>query len=78
MNTLTLSNIDDVTKDKLHQTASLHGRSMGEEVLAILRNALAQSAPSEGLGTRIHSRFAALGSMDWDANFDYKFERSRS
>ena len=64
MSTLTIRNIDDATKDKLRQVAASHGRSMEEEVRTILRNALAQSTPTEGLGSRIHARFAALGGYE--------------
>ncbi|MCX7270528.1 MAG: Arc family DNA-binding protein [Burkholderiales bacterium] len=64
MSTLTIRNIDDATKDKLRQAAASHGRSMEEEVRTILRNALAQSTPTEGLGSRIHARFAALGGYE--------------
>ena len=67
MSTLTIRNIDDATKDKLRQVAALHGRSMEEEVRTILRNALAASAPSTGLGSRIHARFAAFGGYEADA-----------
>ena len=64
MNTLTIRNVDDATKDKLRQVAALHGRSMEEEVRTILRNALAQNTPSAGLGQRIHARFDALGGLE--------------
>jgi len=64
MNTLTIRNVDDATKDKLRQAAASHGRSMEEEVRTILRSALTQNTPSAGLGQRIHARFAALGGFE--------------
>jgi plasmid stability protein len=64
MATLTIRNIEPEVKDKLRRTAAAHGRSMEEEVRAILRNALAQPAVAKGLGSRVHARFAALGGVD--------------
>ncbi len=64
MTTLTVRNIDPVIKDKLRMAAAAHGRSMEEEVRAILRNALAQPIASGGLGSRIHARFVALGGVE--------------
>ncbi|MCY1558648.1 hypothetical protein D9M68_956010 [compost metagenome] len=61
MSTLTIRNLEPTIKDKLRQTAAAHGRSMEEEVRTILRQVLSQPAAAGGLGSRIHSRFAALG-----------------
>ena len=66
MSALTIRNIDPAIKDKLRVAAASHGRSMEEEVRTILRNALAQPAAADGLGDRIHRRFAALGGVDLD------------
>jgi plasmid stability protein len=60
MTTLTIRNVEPVIKDKLRLVAASHGRSMEEEVRIILRNVLAQPSPSNGLGSIIHARFAAL------------------
>ena len=61
MSTLTIRNLEPVIKDKLRLAAAEHGRSMEEEVRTILRNVLTQPAATNGLGSRIHARFAALG-----------------
>lgn len=69
MTTLTIRNIEPEVKDKLRRTAAAHGRSMEEEVRTILRNALAHPAAAEGqgLGSRVHARFVALGGVDLSA-----------
>ena len=64
MTTLTVRNIEPAIKDKLRRAAAAHGHSMEEEVRIILRNALAQSMAQNGLGSRIHARFAALGGVE--------------
>lgn len=64
MTTLTVRNIEPAIMDKLRRAAAAHGRSMEEEVRTILRNALAQPAPSSGLGSRVHAHFAALGGVE--------------
>jgi plasmid stability protein len=65
MSTLTVRNIEPAIKDKLRLVSAAHGRSMEEEVRCILRNVLSQpSAPTSGLGSRIHARFAAVGGLD--------------
>jgi len=66
MSTLTIRNLEPAIKDKLRLAAAAHGRSMEEEVRTILRTVLTQSKPVLGLGSRIHSRFAALGGVDLD------------
>lgn len=66
MSTLTIRNVEPAIKDKLRLAAAAHGRSMEEEVRTILRNVLAQPASALGLGSRIHSRFAALGGVELD------------
>ncbi len=66
MSTLTIRNLEPAIKDKLRVAAAAHGRSMEEEVRTILRNVLTQSTPVMGLGSRIHSRFAALGGVELD------------
>lgn len=81
MSTLTIRNLEPAIKDKLRMSAATHGRSMEEEVRTILRSVLSQpTAPTTGMGSRIHARFAAIGGVELDvpartsapraANFD--------
>jgi antitoxin FitA len=81
MSTLTIRNLEPSIKDKLRMSAATHGRSMEEEVRTILRSVLSQpAAPTTGMGSRIHARFAAIGGAELDvpartsapraANFD--------
>jgi plasmid stability protein len=59
---LVVRNLDDDVKAKLRRRATAHGRSMEEEVRAILRDAVKEEArPKGGLGTRIAARFAGIG-----------------
>ncbi|WP_255001025.1 FitA-like ribbon-helix-helix domain-containing protein [Cyanobium sp. Alchichica 3B3-8F6] len=68
--TLTIRNLDEVTKAQLRLQAARHGRSMEEEVRTILREVLFRgpskpSGPSrQGLGQRIHAHFDALGGVE--------------
>jgi plasmid stability protein len=62
--TLTIRDVDDGLRTRLRVRAARHGRSMEAEVRAILREALAKPAASEGLGTRIHQRFEVIGGVD--------------
>lgn len=64
MHTLTIRNIEDPIKERLRMSAALHGRSMEEEVRTILRKVLTQAAPTQGLGSRVHARFAAVGGIE--------------
>jgi plasmid stability protein len=64
MASITIRNLDDDLKARLRVVAASHGRSMEEEVRVILSQALAQPEKRGGLGSRIHSRFAALGGAD--------------
>jgi antitoxin FitA len=64
LTTLTVRNIEPAIKDKLRRVAAANGRSMEEEVRSILRNALAKPTLSNGLGSRIHKRFQALGGIE--------------
>ena len=59
---LVVRNLDEEVKTKLRRRAAAHGRSMEEEVRAILRDAVKERArPKDGLGTRIAARFAGIG-----------------
>jgi antitoxin FitA len=59
---LVVRNLEDEVKAKLRRRATAHGRSMEEEVRAILRDAVKEEArPTAGLGTRIAARFAGIG-----------------
>ncbi|MCO6059840.1 plasmid stabilization protein [Pseudomonas sp. MOB-449] len=64
MASITIRNLDDDLKARLRVVAASHGRSMEEEVRVILSQALALQEKRGGLGSRIHSRFAALGGAD--------------
>ena len=59
---LVVRNLDEEVKAKLRRRATAHGRSMEEEVRAILRDAVKEEARSKGgLGTRIAASFAGIG-----------------
>ena len=66
MSTLTIRNVDPAIKDKLRLVAAAHGRSMEEEVRSILRKVLTQQMATDGLASRIHARFSALGGVRLD------------
>lgn len=62
---ITVRGLDADTMARLRTRAATHGHSVEAEVRAILRAALVESpAPSAGLGSRIHARFAALGGAE--------------
>ena len=55
---LVVRNLDEEVKAKLRRRAAAHGRSMEEEVRAILRDAVKEEArPKGGLGTQIAALF---------------------
>jgi plasmid stability protein len=60
---IVVRNIEDSVKTRLKRRAARNGRSMEEEVRAILREAVkrGQGRREEGLGTRIANRFAGIG-----------------
>ncbi|MCY1283685.1 hypothetical protein D9M68_524130 [compost metagenome] len=64
MASITIRNLDDDLKARLRVVAASHGRSMEEEVRVILAEALAKQDKPSGMGSRIHSRFAAVGGAD--------------
>ncbi|MGH3764727.1 MAG: FitA-like ribbon-helix-helix domain-containing protein [Pseudonocardiaceae bacterium] len=64
--TLTIRGLDEETRDRLRVRAAQHGRSMEAEVREILHELLFSPAPTYGLGSHIHARFAAVGGVDLD------------
>ena len=59
---LVVRNLDEEVKTRLRQRAAAHGRSMEEEVRAILRDAVKEEPRAKGgLGTEIASRFRDIG-----------------
>lgn len=64
MTNLTILNIDESIATGLRLRAVKHGQSIEEEARQILRQVVLPSVISEGLGSRIHQRFAALGGVD--------------
>lgn len=65
METLTIRNIESDVKRKLRQRAASAGVSMEEEARRALRNWVRQPArEGGGLGTRIRTRFEALGGAE--------------
>lgn len=65
MASLTIRNLDEVTKQRLRLRAAQHGLSMEEEARRLLRETLAPAAPQR-LGQRLSDRFAAVS----DAAFE--------
>jgi plasmid stability protein len=67
MATITIRQLDDMTKTRLRVRAAHHGRSMEEEAREILRSALIASSPAKGnLAETIRRRFAAFGGFDME------------
>ena len=64
MASITIRNLDETVKARLRIAAARHGCSMEEEVRQILRRTLITESGPEGLGTRIHQRFAKVGGTD--------------
>lgn len=55
-------NLEDVVRDRLRVLARKHGRSMEEEVRAILRGAVLGRSPEPArFGSRLAERFAKVG-----------------
>jgi plasmid stability protein len=67
MATLTIRNLDEELKARLRVESARRGHSMEEEARAILKRALAGKGQQRGLGTRIHTRVAALGGLELEA-----------
>ena len=66
MASITIRNLDDALKRRLRVRAAEHGRSMEEEVRAILRAAVGAGAQPINLAASIRNRVAALGGVDLD------------
>lgn len=65
MATLTIRDLDDLTKTRLRVRAAQRHHSMEEEARQILREALArEEAPAPDLVERIRARFAPLGGVE--------------
>ena len=65
MGTLTIRQLDDITKTRLRVRAARHGRSMEQEAGDILRRALSASPTAKGsLAASIQQRFAEWGGVD--------------
>ena len=66
MATLTIRNLDETVKRKLQVRAALNGRSMEAEAREVLSEFLTRGSalPTQGLGTAIHKRFAAVGGVE--------------
>jgi len=60
MTSLTIRNVDEVTKQRLRIRAARHGVSMEEEVRRILKDALRPTEATSGLGKRLRDHFAGL------------------
>ena len=59
---LVVRNLEESVKSGLQRRARRHGRSMEEEARDILRNAVKlESRTAKALGSRLRSRFAAIG-----------------
>jgi plasmid stability protein len=63
MGSILVRKIDDRTKKRLKSRAARHGRSMEEEVRAILKAAVEAETPQGNLAEEIHALFAPLGGV---------------
>ena len=64
MASLTIRNLDSSIKANLRLRAAIHGHSMEEEARQIFQQSLLAPPIGEGLGSRIHRRFAAVGGVE--------------
>ncbi|MFN4295167.1 MAG: FitA-like ribbon-helix-helix domain-containing protein, partial [Thermoflexales bacterium] len=65
MASLTIRNLDDLTKQRLRIRAARHGVSMEEEARRLLKEALGVPAAPEKFGQRLLGRFAASASEEF-------------
>jgi plasmid stability protein len=62
---ITIRNLDETLIARLRMQAAIHGRSVADEALAILRAALTtEPAPPANLAAAIRARFAPLGGVE--------------
>ena len=64
MASITIRNLDDDVKTRLRVRAADNGRSMEEEALLILREAVDRKKPPRNLARAIRARIEPLGGMD--------------
>lgn len=64
MAALSIRNLDDDVKHRLHARAARHGRSMEAEIRAILEAAVRESDPAGNLFTSLLDRFGELGGAE--------------
>ena len=67
MSSLTIRNVDEVTKQRLRMRAASHDISMEEVVRRILKDALRPAEAPSGLGRRLRDRFAGLAAEEFAA-----------
>ena len=64
MASITIRNIDETLKAQLRKSAAGNNRSMEEEARQILKQHVLRQKCTQGIGTRIASRFAEVGGAD--------------
>lgn len=64
MASITIRKLDDEVKARLRIRAAGNGRSMEEESLLILREAVNRKTAPENLASAIRARFAPLGGVE--------------
>lgn len=64
MASLTIRNLDELTKQRLRLRAAEHGLSMEEEARRLLKEALGSAVPAK-LGQRLLGRFAESASEEF-------------
>lgn len=64
MAALSIRNLDDEVRHRLHVRAARHGRSMEAEVRAILEEAVSEPEASGNLFTTLLDHFGALGGVE--------------
>lgn len=64
MANITIRNLDNGVKIQLRKRATGHGRSVEEEVRAILHETVKQESPPTNLLSAIRARFAPLGGVE--------------
>lgn len=66
MASLTIRNLENDLKQRLRVRAAEHGRSMEEEVRAILREVIGEATPPRNLAAAIRARMVPFGGVDLD------------